>query len=145
MLALVELEPSMLNRMPSELSGGEQQRVGVARALAAEPTVMLLDEPFGSLDPLTRGRLQESFAKIRRRLGLTSILVSHDMVEALLLGDRIAVMDRGRLVQVGTPHELVRCPASDYVKQLMHTPRRQAKAVDDLLVDDKDVSDKFSQ
>lgn len=145
LLALVELEPSMLNRMPSELSGGEQQRVGVARALAAEPTVMLLDEPFGSLDPLTRGRLQESFAKIRRRLGLTSILVSHDMVEALLLGDRIAVMDRGRLVQVGTPYELVRCPASDYVKQLMHTPRRQAKAVDDLLVDDEDVSDKFSQ
>ncbi len=136
LLALVELDPAMRDRPPSALSGGQQQRVGVARALAAEPTVMLLDEPFGALDPLTRGRLQESFTRIRRRLGLTAVLVSHDMVEALLLGDRIAVMGEGRLVQVGTPGELIRRPASDYVKQLMDTPRRQAQAVDDLLAGD---------
>ena len=91
----------MRDSTPDELSGGEQQRVGVARALAASPRLMLLDEPFGALDPLTRDRLQQSFLRIRRRLALTAIFVTHDMVEALLLGDRIAVMHRGRLVQVG--------------------------------------------
>jgi len=111
--------------------------VGGARALAAEPRLMLLDEPFGALDPLTRDRLQQSFLRIRRQLGLTAIFVTHDMVEALLLGDRIAVMDAGRLVQVGTPRELVRSPASAYVEQLMDTPRRQAGAVDELLEDDR--------
>jgi osmoprotectant transport system ATP-binding protein len=134
LLELVELDPaSMRDRRPGELSGGQQQRVGVARALAAEPRLMLLDEPFGALDPLTRDRLQQSFVGLRRRLGLTAIFVTHDMAEALLLGDRIAVMDEGRLVQVGTPRELVRAPASDYVEQLMSTPRRQAEVVDGLL------------
>jgi osmoprotectant transport system ATP-binding protein len=103
--------------------------VGVARALAAEPAVMLLDEPFGALDPLTRDRLQQSFQAIRRRLGLTAIFVTHDMVEALLLGDRIAVMRRGRLVQVGTPRALLREPADAYVAELMATPSRQADAL----------------
>jgi len=134
---LVERDPAMRERRPSELSGGQQQRVGVARALAAEPRLMLLDEPFGALDPLTRDRLQDSFRRIRRRLGLTATFVTHDMVEALLLGDRIAVMDAGRLVQVGTPRELVRSPASAYVEQLMDTPRRQAGAVDELLEGDR--------
>ena len=111
LLELVELEPkSFRDRMPSQLSGGQQQRVGVARALAAEPRVMLLDEPFGALDPLTRDRLQQSIQRIRRELGLTAVFVTHDMVEALLLGDRIAVMDKGKLVQVGTPEELAASP-----------------------------------
>jgi osmoprotectant transport system ATP-binding protein len=127
LLELVELPPDEIRgRRPWELSGGQQQRVGVARALAAEPRLMLLDEPFGALDPLTRDRLQQSFLRLRRRLGLTAIFVTHDMVEALLLGDRIAVMNQGRLVQVGSPAELLRAPADDYVQKLMDTPRRQA-------------------
>ena len=130
LLELVELDPSeMRERVPTALSGGQQQRVGVARALAAEPSVMLLDEPFGALDPLTRDRLQESFTRIRRRLGLTAIFVTHDMAEALLLGDRIAVMDAGELVQVGTPHELLHEPASELVRELMETPQRQARTL----------------
>jgi osmoprotectant transport system ATP-binding protein len=134
LLALVELTPALVrDRRPSELSGGQQQRVGVARALAASPRVMLLDEPFGALDPLTRDRLQQSFLRIRRQLGLTAIFVTHDMVEALLVGDRIAVLNEGRLVQIGTPRELLRSPANDYVRQLMETPTRQARVVDALL------------
>jgi osmoprotectant transport system ATP-binding protein len=134
LLELVELDPALVrDRHPDALSGGEQQRVGVARALAASPQLMLLDEPFGALDPLTRDRLQQSFLRIRRRLGLTAIFVTHDMVEALLVGDRIAVMQGGRLVQVGTPSELLQSPADDYVRQLMSTPRRQAELVEGLL------------
>ena len=134
LLELVELDPAaMRNRRPTELSGGQQQRVGVARALAAKPRVMLLDEPFGALDPLTRERLQESFMRIRRELGLTAVFVTHDMVEALILGDRIAVMNEGRLVQIGPPGELLRQPADDYVRRLMGTPRRNARVVDTLL------------
>jgi osmoprotectant transport system ATP-binding protein len=134
LLELVELDAALMrDRNPSELSGGQQQRVGVARALAASPSVMLLDEPFGALDPLTRDRLQQSFLRIRRQLNLTAIFVTHDMVEALLMGDRIAVMHEGRLVQIGTPRELLRSPADDYVRQLMETPTRQAKVVDALL------------
>ncbi len=134
LLALVELEPDRFrDRRPNALSGGQQQRVGLARALAAQPEVMLLDEPFGALDPLTRDRLQQEFQKIRSELALTAIFVTHDMVEALLLGDRIAVLDAGRLVQVGTPAELLRSPANDYVASLMETPRRQAAVVDRFL------------
>ena len=134
LLELVELTPALVReRRPSELSGGQQQRVGVARALAASPRVMLLDEPFGALDPLTRDRLQQSFLRIRRQLGLTAIFVTHDRVEALLVGDRIAVLNEGRLVQIGTPRELLRFPANDYVRQLMETPTRQARVVDALL------------
>jgi osmoprotectant transport system ATP-binding protein len=134
LLELVELEPAVVReRRPDELSGGQQQRVGVARALAAEPRLMLLDEPFGALDPLTRDRIQQSFRRIRERLGLTAIFVTHDMSEALLLGDRIAVMDAGRLLQVGTPRELLTAPADEVVRQMVETPRRQAAAVDALL------------
>jgi osmoprotectant transport system ATP-binding protein len=134
LLNLVELEPSAFrDRRPDQLSGGEQQRVGLARALAAEPEVVLLDEPFGSLDPLTRDRLQSWFAALRRRLGFTAIFVTHDMVEALVLGDRIAVLNQGRLAQVGTPAELLNAPASSYVAELMATPRRQAAVVDRFL------------
>ena len=97
---------------------------------------MLLDEPFGALDPLTRGRLQDSFIRIRRDLGVTAVFVTHDMVEALRLGDRIAVLDKGRLVQIGTPRTLMREPADDSVRQLLDTPRREARLVDDLLSDE---------
>jgi osmoprotectant transport system ATP-binding protein len=132
-LALMELPAAFASRYPAELSGGEQQRVGVARALAAEPRVMLLDEPFGALDPLTRDRLQQSFIAVRRRLKLTAVLVTHDMVEALLLADRIGVLNNGVLVQVGTPVELLRAPADEYVEQMLVTPRRQSRALDELL------------
>ena len=134
LLRLVELAPDeMRDRRPDELSGGQQQRAGVARALAARPRVMLLDEPFGALDPLTRQRLQDSFIRIRRELGVTAVFVTHDMTEALLLGDRIAVLSDGRMVQVGAPAELMRAPANDYVRQLLDTPRREAALVDSLL------------
>jgi osmoprotectant transport system ATP-binding protein len=133
LLALVELEPQLALRQPSDLSGGQQQRVGVARALAVSPRLMLLDEPFGALDPLTRDRLQQSFLELRRRLELTAVLVTHDMAEALLLADRVGVMNAGRLVQIGTPAELLRAPADDHVAMLLATPRRQARLLDELL------------
>jgi osmoprotectant transport system ATP-binding protein len=134
LLTLVELDPAEHRaRRPDQLSGGQQQRVGLARALAARPRLMLLDEPFGALDPLTRESLQAAFARIRGELCLTAIFVTHDMVEALLLGDRIAVLHEGRLVQVGTPGELWRAPADERVAELLRTPRRQAAALDALL------------
>ena len=134
LLRLVELEPAAFRtRRPSQLSGGEAQRVGLARALAAEPEGVLLDEPFGALDPLTRDRLQRWFGELRRRLGFTAIFVTHDMAEAITLGDRIAVLDRGRLAQVGTPAELLSAPADASVAELMAMPRRQAEIVDRLL------------
>jgi osmoprotectant transport system ATP-binding protein len=130
LLALVELDPSAYrNRPPASLSGGQQQRVGVARALAADPQMLLLDEPFGALDPLTRERLQQSFLTIARSLALTAIFVTHDMVEAFAIGDRIAVLKDGRLEQVGTPVELVAHPATDYVRTLLATPLRQLEHV----------------
>jgi len=130
LLELVQLDPAEFrSRRPSQLSGGQRQRVGLARALAAEPEVVLLDEPFGAVDPLTRDHLQQSLQSIRQRLELTIVFVTHDMLEALLLGDRIAVMDAGRLVQVGTPHELLADPAEERVADLMAAPRRQAERV----------------
>jgi osmoprotectant transport system ATP-binding protein len=134
LLVLVELEPAEFRaRRPAELSGGQQQRVGLARALAAEPELLLLDEPFGALDPLTRDRLQQSFARIRRALGLTVMFVSHDVSEALLLADRIAVLERGRVLQVGTPAALLAGPADARVAELLATPRRQAAQLERLL------------
>jgi len=134
LLARVALDPARYrDRWPNALSGGEAQRVGLARALAARPRLMLLDEPFGALDPITRETLQRAFSSIRRDLGLTAIFVTHDLAEALLLGDRIAVLDAGRLLQVGTPIELLRAPADPRVSELLGTPRRQAEALDALL------------
>jgi osmoprotectant transport system ATP-binding protein len=114
------------SRRPAQLSGGQQQRVGFARALAAGPTVMLLDEPFGALDPITRDGLREEFRQIQRRLGLTAVMVTHDVTEALLSADQIGVMNAGRLVQIGTPQELLTEPADEFVATLMATPKRQA-------------------
>jgi osmoprotectant transport system ATP-binding protein len=132
LLSLVELDAGLAPRRPSELSGGQQQRVGVARALAVSPRLMLMDEPFGALDPLTRDRLQQTFSELRRRLELTAVLVTHDMAEALLMADRVGVMIAGRLVQIGTPAELLRAPADEHVALLLATPRRQARLLDEL-------------
>ena len=133
LLELVHLPPAQYrSRRPAQLSGGQQQRVGFARALAAGPRVMLLDEPFGALDPVTRDELRGEFQRIRRQLGLTAVMVTHDMTEALLSADLIAVMDRGRLLRVGTPHELLTNPGHDFVAALMSGPRRQADQLEAL-------------
>jgi osmoprotectant transport system ATP-binding protein len=120
-------------RLPAQLSGGQQQRVGVARALAAEPDVVLMDEPFGALDPITRDELQEEFKRIQAELNLTVIMVTHDMTEALLMADRIAVMKQGEVLQIGTPTELLDSPAHPYVSQLVEMPRLRADRLEQLL------------
>ena len=115
------------SRRPNELSGGQQQRVGVARALAARASILLMDEPFGAVDPLTRDTLQRELVAMRAKLGLTILLVTHDVSEALLLADRVAFMQEGRLVQVGSPRELFAAPATAEVARLLEMPRRQAE------------------
>ncbi len=130
LLALVGLDPAVYReRFPDQLSGGQRQRAGVARALAARPNVLLLDEPFGALDPITRASLQDELRAIHKELGLTMIMVTHDLIEALPLADRIAVMYRGALSQVGTPAELMTAPADEYVARLMGMVRHQADAL----------------
>lgn len=119
-------------RRPSELSGGQQQRVGLARALAASPKLVLMDEPFGALDPLTRGRLQHQYSDLHQELGLTTILVTHDIVEAIQMADRIGVMKEGQLLQVAPVRELVEEPADDYVEQLLQTPREEFRKLKEL-------------
>ena len=110
-------------RWPRELSGGQRQRVAIARALAASPRIVLLDEPFGALDAITRADLQASFAGLRRRLGVTAVLVTHDLHEAALLADRVAVLRRGRIEQVARPSTLIAEPATDYVRDLLARAR----------------------
>jgi osmoprotectant transport system ATP-binding protein len=130
LLALVQLEEDGLaGRRPQELSGGQRQRVALARALAAKPPILLLDEPFGALDPVTRESVAADVRDIHQRLGLTTVMVTHDMTEALLLADRIAMMREGRMIQAGTPHALVAQPADAFVAQLIETPRRRARAL----------------
>ncbi len=120
LLELVSLNPDQYrSRYPRELSGGQRQRVAVARALVADPDLVLLDEPFGALDALTRIELQNQFLHLKRQLGKTMVLVTHDLNEALRLGDRIAVLRQGRLLQVGTPDELLRHPTDEYVQMLL--------------------------
>jgi osmoprotectant transport system ATP-binding protein len=126
LLALVGL-PDLGARFPDQLSGGQRQRIGLARALAARPKLMLLDEPFGALDPITRVALQGELRRVHKELALTSVMVTHDIVEALTLADRIAVMYRSELRQVGTPAELVAKPADEYVAQLMGMAKHQAE------------------
>jgi osmoprotectant transport system ATP-binding protein len=123
-LTMVGLEPALFrSRWPGELSGGQRQRVAVARALAAEPRVILLDEPFGALDAITRADLQSAFADIRRTLHTSTLLVTHDLNEAFLLADRVVVLRQGRVEQSATPDELRRAPATEYVLRLLQRAR----------------------
>ena len=133
LIELVQLDRDKhRNRFPHELSGGERQRVGVARAIAAEPRLVLMDEPFGALDPLTRDALGDDYRALHKKLGLTTIMITHDMTEALLLADRIAVMRTGQLLALGTPAELTQ-NSDSYVSELLRTPRRQAERLNTLL------------
>lgn len=123
-LALVGLPVETFGaRWPRELSGGQRQRVAIARALAARPSIVLLDEPFGALDAITRAELQESYGRLRQDLGLTTLLVTHDLHEAALLADRIAVMRAGAIEQIADPRTLVASPATSYVRELVERAR----------------------
>ena len=120
LLDLFKLPPGeFLDRYPHQLSIGQQQRIGIARALAADPAILLMDEPFGALDPITRETLQTEIAQVQRTSRKTVVFVTHDMDEALKLGSRIAVMDGGRLVQVGAPLAIVAAPVNDFVRELI--------------------------
>jgi osmoprotectant transport system ATP-binding protein len=120
LLELVNLPPDEYrHRYPGELSGGQRQRVGVARALALDPDYVLMDEPFGALDPITRDQVHQEFMQLEDQVGKTIIIVTHDMDEAFKLGDRIAIMDQGEIVQVGTRDEVVSAPANDFVRDFL--------------------------
>lgn len=125
LMELFQLPPAeYADRLPAELSGGQQQRVGVARALAAEPRLLLMDEPFGALDPIIRKKAQDDLLAIQRRFGTTIVLVTHDMDEAIHLGDKIAVMDKGKLLQFASPETVITQPATEFVGELLGTGER---------------------
>ena len=132
LLGLVRLDPSYRTRFPHQLSGGERQRVGVARALAAGPDVVLMDEPFAALDPLTRDGLAQDYRRLHDELHLTTVMITHDVLEALGLADRIVVLQAGRIMAEGTPSEMITHQHA-YVRELMQTPRRVAERVGALL------------
>src|SRR6266576_6763562 len=133
LLDLVRLDRAQYrDRLPHELSGGQRQRVGVARALAARPRIVLMDEPFGALDPLTRDALGDDYRALHRKFALTTVMITHDMTEAILLADRVAVMRAGTLLAQGTPAELSNSD-DPYVGELLRTPRRQAERLNVLL------------
>ncbi|CUX94911.1 MULTISPECIES: betaine/proline/choline family ABC transporter ATP-binding protein [Bacillus] len=123
LLKLVDMGPEYLDRYPHELSGGQQQRIGVLRALAAEPPLILMDEPFGALDPITRDSLQEEFKKLQKTLHKTIVFVTHDMDEAIKLADRIIILKAGEIVQAGTPDEILRFPANEFVEEFIGKER----------------------
>jgi osmoprotectant transport system ATP-binding protein len=124
LVELVGLDPAMADRYPAQLSGGQQQRVGVARALAADPPVLLMDEPFGAVDPVRRGQLQQEFRRLQRELGKTVVFVTHDVDEAVLLGDRIAIMRQGaHIAQYGPPEALLARPANEFVASFIGSTR----------------------
>jgi osmoprotectant transport system ATP-binding protein len=135
LLRMVQLPPDFRTRMPRTLSGGQQQRVGFARALAVEPQVILLDEPFGALDPRTRDTLRDEFLSISRGLNQTMVMVTHDVTEALLSANLIGVMNAGRLLRLGTPQELMTNPGDDFTAEMMSHPRRQTDRLKDLFGD----------
>jgi len=135
LLALVNLPADMAQRFPAALSGGQRQRVGVARALAARPAIMLMDEPFGALDPITRDTLGGEYRSLHERMGLVTIMVTHDVLEALLLADRLVVMRHGSIVASGTPHEMMNEHSDAGIRKLMDMPRRQMRRVATMLED----------
>ena len=126
LLELVELPAEMANRMPDALSGGQRQRVGVARALACAPGILLMDEPFGALDPVTRDGLGKAIRALHDRMGLTTIMVTHDMAEALLLADRVLVMEKGRIVADASPRDLLAGKGGPAADALVAVPREHA-------------------
>ncbi|MDD2458668.1 MAG: betaine/proline/choline family ABC transporter ATP-binding protein [Eubacteriales bacterium] len=124
LLRMVDMDPDVFrNRYPSELSGGQQQRIGVLRALAADPEVMLMDEPFGALDPITRVQLQDELKNLQQKVNKTILFVTHDMDEALKIADRIVIMKDGQIVQAATPEDLLRQPANDFVRTFIGEER----------------------
>ncbi|MFP7493148.1 betaine/proline/choline family ABC transporter ATP-binding protein [Terribacillus saccharophilus] len=123
LIKLVNMPEEYLDRYPQELSGGQQQRIGVLRALASNPPLILMDEPFGALDPITRDGLQEEFKNLQRKLGKTIVFVTHDMDEAIKLADRIVIMRDGEIVQVDTPDEILRNPANEFVESFIGKER----------------------
>ncbi|GAA1726821.1 ABC transporter ATP-binding protein [Microbacterium paludicola] len=126
LMEVVGLDPRFASRYPSQLSGGQQQRVGVARALAADPNILLMDEPFGAVDPIVRRELQQELLRLQRELGKTILFVTHDVDEAFLLGDEVVVMATGgRIVQRGTPAEILTAPADDFVADFVGGGRRE--------------------
>ncbi len=133
LLTLAALPSDIGERLPAALSGGQRQRVGMARALAAGPSIMLMDEPFGALDPITRDDLGRDFRALHDRLALTTVMVTHDVMEALLLADRIIVLDKGAVLADGAPAELLGDHAGAEVRNLMRTPLRQAERVETLI------------
>jgi osmoprotectant transport system ATP-binding protein len=134
LLQLVRLDPALYrDRFPAELSGGERQRVGVARALAAEPKIVLMDEPFGALDALNRDAIGRDYRALHADLGLTTVMITHDLTEAVLLADRVMVVHEGHIIEEGTPQQLMTAPKAAYVRELIETPRRQAARLNALL------------
>ncbi|KEK24063.1 ABC transporter ATP-binding protein [Bacillus gaemokensis] len=137
LLDMVGLDPDVYrNRMPDELSGGQKQRVGVVRALAANPKIVLMDEPFSALDPLSREQLQKDIVKLQKKIQKTIVFVTHDMQEALTLGDRICVMKKGKIVQLDTPEGIIHNPANDFVEEFIGNrvrPWYEGKSIEDVL------------
>ena len=128
LLNMVGLEPKKYRkRNPSELSGGEAQRVGIARALAADPKIILMDEPFSALDPITRANLQEDVKKLQKQIHKTIVFVTHDIEEAFLLGDKICIIQDGELVQAGTKHEIISNPKNDFVKKFIAIKKKEGE------------------
>lgn len=124
LLDLIGLVPDEFRkRYPSQLSGGQQQRVGLARALAADPEIMLLDEPFGAIDSITRTKLQDELAALHKDMGKTFLFVTHDIEEAFKLGDRVMIMNEGRIVQFAAPSEIIKAPADDFVRSLVDSAK----------------------
>ena len=132
-MKIVGLDNDLRERFPSELSGGQQQRVGIARALAASPEILLMDEPFGAVDEITRGQLQTEIRRIHSQTGITVLFVTHDISEAMKLGTRVLVMDKGEIEQYASPEELLRHPATDFVRKLTAQQRHVCRLPDERL------------
>lgn len=134
-MKLVDLDEELKDRYPSELSGGQQQRVGIARALASSPDILLMDEPFGAVDEITREQLQNELKQIHKKTGITILFVTHDISEALKLGTKVLVMDKGQIQQYDKPNELLFNPKTNFVKQLVYKERRTCYLPDERLKD----------